>query len=62
MFQIDVGDRYDNTPLHVAAMKGYTGIVKMLIERGAKLDAVNDEELTPLHLCAQNGHVRYVKV
>ena len=41
-------------------MKGYTGIVSMLAEYGAKLDPVNDEDLTPLHLSAKNGHVKYV--
>lgn len=43
-------------------MKGYTGIVRILIEYGAKLDPVNDEDLTPLHLAAKNGHVRYDKI
>ena len=31
----------------------------MLLEYGAKLDPINDEDLTPLHLSAKNGHVRY---
>ena len=58
---INIGDRYDNTPLHAAAMKGFSGIVRMLLEYGAKLDPVNDEDLTPLHLSAKNGHVRYCR-
>ena len=53
-----MGDRYDSTPLHVAAMKGYNGIVRMLSEKGAKLDAVDDEGRTALHLSAESGHVR----
>ena len=56
---LDTADRYDNTPLHIAAKKGYTDVVALLIEKSHKIDPVNDEELTPLHLAAKYGRVRY---
>ncbi|XP_033635280.1 transient receptor potential cation channel subfamily A member 1 homolog isoform X2 [Asterias rubens] len=50
-------DRYNNTPLHIAAEKGYIQIVKILLERGASLEAKNEEEQTALHLASKHGRV-----
>ncbi|XP_061171192.1 transient receptor potential cation channel subfamily A member 1 homolog isoform X1 [Saccostrea echinata] len=58
---VDVGDRYDNHPLHIAAQEGYLGIVRCLIENGADLDCKNEEEQTPLHLAAKNGRTNVVR-
>ncbi|XP_048765661.1 transient receptor potential cation channel subfamily A member 1 homolog isoform X2 [Ostrea edulis] len=58
---VDVGDRYDNHPLHIAAQDGYLSIVKCLIEHGADLDCKNEEEQTPLHLAAKNGRTNVVR-
>ena len=49
-------DRFENTPLHIAAKKGFKHIVKLLLEYGAYECPCNDEELTPLHLAAINGN------
>jgi len=38
--------------LHLAAQKGFTDIVKLLIESGADVNAKNDYGLTPLHFSA----------
>ncbi|XP_070568396.1 transient receptor potential cation channel subfamily A member 1 homolog isoform X2 [Ptychodera flava] len=54
-------DKYDNTPLHVAAQNGYFGIVKTLLDAGAIIDPRNEEEQTPLHLAAKNGRTRTVR-
>ncbi len=38
-----------STPLHLAALWGQADCVKLLIDAGAELDAVNIELNTPLH-------------
>jgi ankyrin repeat protein len=44
------------TPLHAAAETGSADCLRLLLEAGAPVDAVNDDGLTPLHLCeAQRG-------
>ncbi|KAK3103049.1 hypothetical protein FSP39_016076 [Pinctada imbricata] len=58
---MDIGDRYDNHPLHVAAQDGYLAVVKALLDSGADLDCKNEEEQTPLHLAAKFGRTNVVK-
>ena len=41
------------TPLHYAAMKGYTGIAGLLLEHGASVDARDNRGDTPLHRAAE---------
>lgn len=53
-------DRYENTPLHVAAMNGYASVVQALLDNKAKINARNEDENTPLHLAAKNGKIRTV--
>uniref|UniRef100_W5M6G5 Serine/threonine-protein kinase TNNI3K n=1 Tax=Lepisosteus oculatus TaxID=7918 RepID=W5M6G5_LEPOC len=50
----EVGDR----PLHLAAAKGFLGIVKLLLDEGSKTDvnAQDNEDHVPLHFCARFGH------
>ena len=38
--------------LHLAAIKGDTRIVRLLLENGARVSAVNYEHQTPLHKAA----------
>ncbi|KAJ7378358.1 hypothetical protein OS493_023613 [Desmophyllum pertusum] len=53
-------DKYENTPLHVAAKKGYVKIVQLLLDSGCCIDCKNDGSLTPLHLAAKFGRIRTV--
>ncbi|KAI9220101.1 ankyrin repeat-containing domain protein [Blastocladiella britannica] len=60
----NVADRANKTPLHAActasvgpASKGAEQCMRMLIEYGARLDALNDAGNTPLHACAANNAV-----
>ncbi len=49
------------TPLHTAAAAGNEAALKLLIEKGAVIDATNDYLRTPLHYAAIMGHYEVVK-
>jgi hypothetical protein len=64
----ELANQVDNTdfgqgyfPLHYAAYQGHTHLCKMLVERKAKLNAVNADGCTALFLAAQQGHVATVE-
>ncbi|XP_071749523.1 transient receptor potential cation channel subfamily A member 1 homolog [Lepeophtheirus salmonis] len=57
---VNFGDHFDNSPLHVAALKGYEEIVDVLLEFGADIAKKNDDEQTPLHLAAKEGQKKIV--
>lgn len=50
------------TPLHVAAAADHTATLKLLLEKGAAVDATNDFLRTPLHYAAIMGHYETVKL
>ena len=52
---LEACDRYDNSPLHIAAEKGYLAMVVSLLNAEADVDNKNDDEQTPLHLAAKEG-------
>eukprot|EP00094_Tigriopus_californicus_P006606 TCALIF_06362-PA protein Name:"Similar to trpa-1 Transient receptor potential cation channel subfamily A member 1 homolog (Caenorhabditis elegans)" AED:0.12 eAED:0.12 QI:8/0.6/0.31/0.93/1/1/16/267/1355 len=58
---LDACDRYDNSPLHASARKGYLDIVIALLEAGGDVDNKNEDEQTPLHLAAAEGRTRICK-
>ena len=49
-------DSLGETPLHVAAMRGYRGIASLLLENGANLNAGDVRGLTPVHMAAWRGN------
>ena len=55
------GCEYGLTPLHLAAGRGHTGIVALLAEAGADLEAVDMDGYTPLHYTANGGHAEAVR-
>lgn len=50
------------TPLHFAAMQGHEDVARLLVERGADLEAINDQGATPLHVGAWRGHAGIVRM
>lgn len=44
------------TPLHEAALRGETDVARLLIERGADVNASASANVTPLHMAACCGH------
>ena len=50
------------TALHVAAWRGNTAAVKLLLERGAGKSHKNVEGRTPLEAAQENGHTEIVEM
>jgi ankyrin repeat protein len=50
------------TPLHIAALEGKTDVVKLLIERGANINALNGWQQTPLHQATMHGNIAAMKL
>ena len=45
-----------NTPLHLAAMKGFTNVAKKLIDNGAYVAAENKDGHNPLYLAIEKDY------
>ena len=54
-------DEDGNTPLTIAADRGYLKVVSMLLEHGANVDFRSARQDTGLTLAAKNGHMDVVK-
>ncbi|MBN8829005.1 MAG: ankyrin repeat domain-containing protein [Sphingobacteriia bacterium] len=55
---INIQDKYGDTPIHAAAALGNIEIIKFLYENGAKVNATNYDNETPLALAIKN-HCKY---
>lgn len=55
---VDTSDRYDNSPLHEAARRGYVKTVRALLDANSKIDNKNEDEETALHIAAEEGRNR----
>jgi ankyrin repeat protein len=49
------------TPLHLAAGAGHTAVVRILLERGAKIDAIDAGRTTPLQRAVESEHADTVR-
>ena len=50
------------TPLHHASSKGHPEVVRILLEKGADIEATNLNGDTPLHIASEEGHIDVVKI
>ena len=55
---VDESDRYDNSPLHEAARRGYLTVIEKLLQAGSLIDNKNEDEDTALHVAAEAGQVK----
>ncbi|KAL1526084.1 hypothetical protein AB1Y20_020901 [Prymnesium parvum] len=51
-----------DSPLHLAAMNGHEGAVRLLLQNNADLEARDNDGFSPLHLAAMNGHEGVVRL
>lgn len=55
--QLETRDQYKfNTPLHWAALAGFTMIVQFLLDQGVAVNPVGEDSNTPLHMSALGGN------
>jgi ankyrin repeat protein len=60
--QISVTDVDGHTPLHKAAIYGEEETARLLVQRGAPLEAIDNAGATPLHLAAFEGEEMVVRL
>ena len=49
------------TVLHIVSAAGKIGFVKYLLDKGADISAIDNDEATALHIAAQGGHTEVVR-
>lgn len=54
--QIEALSSIGRTPLHLASIRGYTKIVRLLVSNGANVNVKDNDENTPLHYSSEFGH------
>ncbi|MDR1591121.1 MAG: ankyrin repeat domain-containing protein [Puniceicoccales bacterium] len=58
---VNLQNKFKETPLHTAAKVGDLEAVRILINRGAVIDARSIDGCTPLHYAAINGHLEVAR-
>ena len=59
---VNVQNRYGDTPLHWAVCKGHLDVIKFLLENGADVEAKNKAKETPMCWAAWSGNTEAVKL
>ena len=54
--QVDARNRFQETPLHLAAMSGHRYVAEFILTHRSQVDARNRFQEIPLHVAANNGH------
>jgi ankyrin repeat protein len=55
-------DKYGQTPMHIAAGKGNSEIVELLVDERGDKEAQDNNGQTPLHVAAKSGKIEAVRV
>ncbi|XP_062857356.1 CARD- and ANK-domain containing inflammasome adapter protein [Trichomycterus rosablanca] len=58
---VDERNVWRRTPLHLAAEHGQEQLVNLLLERRAKINAIDNNKDTPLHCACRTGHLGTVQ-
>ena len=59
---VEIIDKYGNTPLIYAASKGYIKIIEQLLRKGANINANNNYGNTALIIATQNNYINIVNL
>lgn len=59
---VNIRNKDGMTPLHRASVKGHVDIVRLLINKGADIEATDGRGWTPLHIAAMKGHAQIVEL
>jgi cytohesin len=59
---VDAPNKNGYTPLYIAAGRGHTEAIKLLLAAKASVDAPNKNGSTPLLIVAQQGHTEAIKL
>ena len=60
-YHLDEPDHAQNTPLQIAALGGFTNIVRFLLDEGCIVNSKNVDSDTPLIDAVENGHLEVVE-
>ena len=59
---VNAKDNMGNTPLHLAAIVGYSTIAEALISAGADVNAQDQSKFTPLHFASLSGRLKILEM
>ncbi len=59
---VDSRDPDGMTPLHWTAFMGHLEITRLLLDRGANINALTDDNWAPLYFAARRGHLEVVRL
>ena len=59
--EINVFTKFHRSPLHIAAIRGFLEVVKVLYEFNIDINAVDNDGNTALHFACENGYKEIVK-